>query len=53
LLCGDNAFLNVAKMLKEVQWVLKPNGAYLAVSYGKPESWEFHFEREHLNFNVK
>lgn len=38
LLCGDNAFINVAKMLKEAQRVLKPGGVYLAISYGKPEN---------------
>jgi len=53
LLCGDNAFLNVAKMMKEVQRVLKPNGIYLAISYGKPESRAFHFERDHLAFSLK
>ena len=53
LLCGDNAFMNVALMLKEVQWVVKPNGTYLAISYGKPENWVFHFERDHLDFNIK
>jgi ubiquinone/menaquinone biosynthesis C-methylase UbiE len=53
LLCGDNAFLNVASMLKEVQRVLKPGGVYIAISYGKPENREFHFEREHLNFSLK
>lgn len=53
LLCGDNAYLNVAKMLKEVQRVLKPGGCYIAISYGKPESRAYHFEREHLYFQMK
>lgn len=53
LLCGDNAFLNVAKMTKEVQRVLKPNGIYFVISYGRPENRTFHFEREHLDFDVK
>lgn len=53
ILCGDNAFLNVAKMMKEVQRVLKTGGQYIAISYGKPENRSFHFEREHLKFNLK
>ena len=53
LLCGDNAFLNVARMTKEVQRVLKPDGVYIAISYGKPESRAFHFEKEHLSFTIK
>jgi SAM-dependent methyltransferase len=53
LLCGDNAFLNVAKMTKEVQRVLKPGALYFVVSYGRPENRTFHFEREHLDFDTK
>lgn len=53
ILCGDNAFINVAMMMKEVQRVLKTGGHYLAISYGKPENRSFHFEREHLKFNLK
>ena len=53
LLCGDDAFLNVARMLKEVSRVLKPGGTYLVISYGKPENRDFHFERPHLDFTVK
>ena len=54
LLCGDNAYLMVAKMLKEVTRILKPEiGLYIAISYGKPESRGIHFERDHLSFNIK
>ncbi|CAI2378812.1 unnamed protein product [Moneuplotes crassus] len=53
LLCGDNAFLNVATMTKEVQRVLKPGAIYFVVSYGSPEIRTFHFERAHLDFEVK
>lgn len=53
LLCGDNAFLNVARMTKEVQRVLKPGGVYFVISYGKPENRDFHLEREHLSFTLK
>ena len=53
LLCGDNAYLNVAKMTLEIQRVLKDNGLYIAISYGKPESRAIHFERQHLKFANK
>jgi len=52
LLCGDNSFLNVAIMTKEVQRVLKNNGIYMVISYGAPENRVFHFEREHLGFDI-
>ena len=39
ILCGDNAFLNTALMLKESQRTLKEEGGkYIAISYGKPET---------------
>ena len=38
LLCGEQAFINVAKMTKEVQRVLKVNGFYFVVSYGQPQT---------------
>lgn len=53
LLCGENSFVNVARMLKETQRVLKPGGNYFAVSYGKPESRSFHFEQEFLSFDTR
>jgi len=54
LLCGDNAQLMVAKMTKEIQRILKKEtGLYIAISYGKPESREFHFEQPHLSFRKK
>ena len=52
LLCGDNSFLMTAKMLHEVQRVLKPGGYYFMVSYGEPESRIFHLEREFLSFDI-
>ena len=42
LLCGEDSFVMVAKMLKETQRILKPDGVYFAISYGKPESRLFH-----------
>ena len=53
ILCGDNAFLNTAIMLKEAQRVLKVDGAYIAISYGKPESRAFHFTRSFLSWEMK
>uniref|UniRef100_A0A7S3JJ88 Methyltransferase type 11 domain-containing protein n=1 Tax=Euplotes harpa TaxID=151035 RepID=A0A7S3JJ88_9SPIT len=53
LLCGSHAFLNVAKMTREVQRVLKTGGYYFVISYGKPENRTLHFERKHLNFFVE
>lgn len=53
LLCGENAFLNVAKMTKEVQRVLKKGGCYFVISYGRPEARLVHFDRDHLDFSVK
>ncbi len=53
LLCGDNAYVNVAIMMKEVQRVLKTDGHYIAISYGKPENRAYHLEREHLSFSMR
>lgn len=53
LLCGDNSFLNVAKMTKEISRVLKVGGIYLVISYGQPENRMLHFERAHLAFDVQ
>ena len=40
-------------MTKEVQRILKPNGIYFVISYGRPENRVFHFERSHLDFGLK
>lgn len=38
-------------MTKEIQRILKKEtGLYIAISYGKPESREHHFEQPHLSF---
>lgn len=34
LLCGDFNFIDVARMLAEVQRVLKEGGFYIVISYG-------------------
>lgn len=42
LLCGDNSFINVAIMLKEIIRTLKVGGIYMIISYGQPENRVFH-----------
>ena len=42
-----------AKMLKEVTRVLKVGGVYLVISYGDPDSRNFHFTHEFLSFDIK
>jgi ubiquinone/menaquinone biosynthesis C-methylase UbiE len=36
LCCSDHAHLDISKILKEVQRVLKPGGLYIIVSFGVP-----------------
>ena len=52
ILCGDNAYLNTALMLKESQRVLREGGHYLAISYGKPETRSYHFTRKFLSWSL-
>lgn len=52
LLCGNHAFKNVARMLKEVQRVLKVGGVYIALSYSTPDRRLLHLKRSHLGFDV-
>lgn len=42
LLCGDNSFINVAIMTKEIIRTLKVGGIYMIISYGPPENRIFH-----------
>jgi len=53
LLCSENSSVNVAKMLAEVQRVLKQGGIYLIISYGGPSNRIVHFERNHLDFTCE
>lgn len=53
LLCGDNAFVLVALMMKETQRVLKENGHYIGISYGKPSTRSFHYKRNFLSWALK
>jgi hypothetical protein len=52
MFCGDNPFLNVAMLFKEVQRVVKVNGVYMIISHGDPEARLLHLKREHLSFDV-
>lgn len=49
ILCGSDAYVNVAKMLKECQRVLKEGGYYVAISYGAPDNRNLHFKRKFLH----
>jgi ubiquinone/menaquinone biosynthesis C-methylase UbiE len=53
LLCGEQSFLNVALMTREVQRVLKVGGYYAAISYGVPENRSAHFTWDHLNWEYR
>lgn len=53
LLCGDNAFINVAKMIKEVQRVLKVGGYYMIISYGAPDYRVCHLKRKFEKFKIE
>ena len=53
LLCGDDAFINVAKMIKEVQRVLKVGGYYMIISYGAPDYRIMHLNRKFEKFKVE
>ena len=53
LLCGDDAFINVAKMIKEVQRVLKVGGYYMIISYGVPNYRVLHLKRKFEKFKIE
>jgi ubiquinone/menaquinone biosynthesis C-methylase UbiE len=53
LLCGDDAFINVAKMIKEVQRVLKVGGYYMIISYGTPDDRLMHLKRKFEKFKIE
>ena len=52
LLCGDNSYINVAKMTREVQRVLKTGGTYMAISYGHPCTRLEHLQWKYLDWEV-
>ena len=53
LLCGEDAFINVAKMIKEVQRVLKVGGYYMIISYGSPNYRVCHLKRKFEKFKIE
>jgi ubiquinone/menaquinone biosynthesis C-methylase UbiE len=52
LFCGPRADLNVARMTREVQRVVKTGGHYIVVSYGDPEMRMSHLTSRHLVWEV-
>ena len=52
ILCGDFSFYNAAKMMNEMQRIMKTGGLYISISYGKPETRVYHFTRKHLDFEI-
>eukprot|EP00743_Colponemidia_sp_Colp-15_P010282 GILK01011307.1.p1 GENE.GILK01011307.1~~GILK01011307.1.p1 ORF type:complete len:252 (+),score=20.19 GILK01011307.1:47-757(+) len=52
ILCGEMAFINVARMTKEIQRVLRIGGYYLIISYGHPENRVLHLEMPHLKWSI-
>ena len=53
LLCGEQSFLNVTLMTKEISRILKTGGIYFIISYGRPEYRLYHLERKHLAFDIQ
>ena len=53
ILCGEDAFINTAKMMKECQRVLKVGGCYMGISYGYPSSRTLHYKRPHLSMDLR
>ena len=49
ILCGDQPYLNTARMLKECQRILKVGGSYVAISHGLSETI---FKRDNLSFDL-
>ena len=52
MLCSDDAFINVAKMLKECQRTIKVGGYYVVVSFSAPENRQSHLVQKHLNWKL-
>lgn len=52
LLCGHNSRENAAKMLEEVERVLKANGVYILITYGAP-TYRLHLLREAHSWSIK
>ncbi|PHJ23033.1 methyltransferase [Cystoisospora suis] len=52
ILCGDNSFDNIQKMLREVSRILAPGGTYIVVSYGQPNFRLSHLQKEEFKWTV-
>ena len=46
VICGEGSNTNASKMLGEVYRVLGPNGLYMMISFGNPESRLDHLRRK-------
>lgn len=53
LLCSDSPLVSVARMVAEVERVLKCGGVYFVVSYGEPDKRLEHLQRGHVAFDVE
>ena len=53
MMCGTDSELNVCKMMKESQRVLKTDGFYVIISLEEPGNREFVFQCPHLSFEVE
>ena len=49
LLCSDCPYINTARMLEEVERVLKPDGVYFIISYAEPIYRMQHFTQPHVS----
>ena len=50
--CSYDYFVNIAKMLKEIQRVLKIGGYYMVISYEEPDNRLIHLNRKFLKFKI-
>ena len=46
ILCGDSYYNNASNYLKEVARVLKPNGIFVVITYGTPNSRLYYLSDE-------
>lgn len=53
LLCSKHPYVNTARMLLEVERVLKDDGVYVIISYGSPETRMEHLRREHVGWEIR
>merc|ERR1712066_931736 len=53
ILCGEGSTHNAQKMLSEVSRILKPTGAYIAISHGQPSYRLTYLQRPEFCWHVK